>query len=141
MVQLCGLATTYLGIVIEAVADQQKYNTKKKAMVAYGDPKFIGPTGGLYSITRHPNYTGELLFWLGLFVCGAVCFEGNVIAWTFSTFGLWSIVSIMLGSTKRLERKQEDMYGKQKKFQDWREQVRWPLIPFVERELTIPGAK
>ena len=141
VVQLCGLLLCYLGLIIEAVADQQKYNAKKRAMVAYGDPKFIGPTSGLYAITRHPNYTGECMFWTGLFFCGAVCFEGNVIAWTFSTFGLWSIVSIMMGSTKRLERKQEDMYGKQKRFQDWREQVRWPLIPFVERELTIPGAK
>ena len=141
VLQLCGRVLSYLGLVIEAVADQQKYNAKKKARVAYGDPKFIGPTGGLYSITRHPNYTGECMFWTGLFACGAVCFEGSVIAWTFSSFGLWSIVSIMLGSTKRLEKKQEDMYGKQKKFQDWRKQVRWPLIPFVERELKIPGAK
>ena len=141
VLQICGLLTCYLGLVVETVADQQKYNAKRRALVAYGDPKFIGPTGGLYAITRHPNYTGEILFWLGLFVGGAVCFEGNTVAWTFSTLGLWSILSIMLGSTKRLEKKQEDMYGKQEKYEKWRQGVIWPLIPFVERELTIPGAK
>ena len=66
----------------------------------------------------------------------------NAVAWTFSTLGLWGILSIMLGSTKRLEKKQEDMYGKQEKYEKWKQNVRWPLIPFVERELTIaPGAK
>jgi steroid 5-alpha reductase family enzyme len=141
VLQICGLLTCYLGLIVETVADQQKYNAKRRALVAYGDPKFIGPTGGLYAITRHPNYTGEILFWLGLFVGGAVCFEGNAVAWTFSTLGLWSILSIMLGSTKRLEKKQEDMYGKQEKYEKWRQNVSWPLMPFVERELTIPGAK
>ena len=142
VLQICGLLTCYLGLIVETVADQQKYSAKRRALVAYGDPKFIGPTGGLYAITRHPNYTGEILFWLGLFFGGAVCFEGgNAVAWTFSTLGLWGILSIMLGSTKRLEKKQEDMYGKQEKYEKWRQNVRWPLIPFVERELTIPGAK
>ena len=68
---------------------------------------------------------------MGLFVGGAEFASrgGNAVAWTFSTLGLWGILSIMLGSTKRLEKKQEDMYGKQEKYEKWKQNVRWPLIP------------
>lgn len=140
--QIVGVITCYIGLFIEAIADQQKYNTKRHARIAYGDSIFSGPTGGLYTLCRHPNYLGELLFWVGLYIGGAVCFpRRNIVAPIFSTLGLWSIISIMFGSTKRLEKKQQDMYGKQVKFQEWRDRVRAPLIPFIEREMSIAGMK
>ena len=136
-----GLIMCYLGLLLETVADHQKYMVKHRFGVAYDGTKFVGPTGGLYRICRHPNYLGEVLFWMGIYVTSTFSFGTNMIGWVFSTIGLWSIVSIMLGSTERLERKHKEKYGNQEKFQAWHNHVKAPLFPFVERNLMIWGIK
>ena len=143
VLQICGLLTCYRGLIVETVADQQKYSAKRRALVTYGDPKFIGPTGGLYAITRHPNYTGEILFWLGLFVGGAVCFEGGMQSLGHSRrldFGAF-YRSCWAAPRGWKRSRRICMYGKQEKYEKWRQNVRWHDTLCVERELTIPGAK
>jgi protein-S-isoprenylcysteine O-methyltransferase Ste14 len=56
-----GVALAGVGLLIEAVADEQKLEAKRAAPA---EPVM----GGLYSWCRHPNYLGEILFHLG--VCG-----------------------------------------------------------------------
>lgn len=136
-----GLTMCYLGLLMETVADHQKYMVKRRFGAAYDGTEFVGPTGGMYRICRHPNYLGEVLFWMGIYVTSTFSLGTNVIAWVFSTLGLWSIVSIMLGSTVRLERKHNEKYGNQEKFQAWHNHVKTPLFPFVERNLIIWGIK
>ena len=51
------------GIAIEALADKQKSDAKKK------NPNKPAMTG-LYKFSRCPNYFGEILFWTGVFVSG-----------------------------------------------------------------------
>ena len=53
-----GLVIAGCGWLMETVADQQKYSFKKSG----GDLC----TTGLYSVVQYPNYSGEILFWLGL---------------------------------------------------------------------------
>ncbi|XP_045119370.1 uncharacterized protein LOC123509238 [Portunus trituberculatus] len=60
-----------LGFLIEVVADFQKTvfrnNTNNK-------DKFI--SSGLWSLSRHPNYFGEILLWFGLYTSSSVCLSG-----------------------------------------------------------------
>ena len=58
---LCGMAA---GLGLEAVADQQK-----SALKAKDAGRFC--TTGVYSLCRHPNYAGEILFWASNFLAGA----------------------------------------------------------------------
>jgi steroid 5-alpha reductase family enzyme len=37
--------------------------------------KFI--QSGLWAISRHPNYFGEILLWFGLYVSSSTTFKGN----------------------------------------------------------------
>lgn len=141
LVESVGLIMCYLGLLLETVADHQKYLVKRRFDAAYDETKFVGPTGGVYSLCRHPNYFGEVLVWIGIYITSAYSLGTNTIAWVFSTIGLWSIVSIMLGSTVKLEQKHQEKYGNQEKFQAWHNRVRAPLIPFVEKNLTIWGIK
>lgn len=56
-----GLSLWLIGIIIEVRADQQK--TKFRANKDNAD-RFI--TSGLWAWSRHPNYFGEILLWLGI---------------------------------------------------------------------------
>ncbi|HBH24715.1 MAG TPA: hypothetical protein DDY13_15005 [Cytophagales bacterium] len=56
------MAITFLGVVLEWVADEQLHYFKKSA------PKGQYMDKGLWSISRHPNYLGEITFWFGLFL-------------------------------------------------------------------------
>lgn len=67
-----------MGFVIEVVADYQK--TAFRNDPANKD-KFIST--GLWSLSRHPNYFGEILLWFGLYVSAS------------STFSTWEYLTIL----------------------------------------------
>ena len=56
-----GLAVFLIGFIIEIIADNQK--TKFRSNPENKD-KFID--SGLWKFSRHPNYMGEILLWLGI---------------------------------------------------------------------------
>ena len=60
-----GLAAQWFGAILEAVADQQKSDYKFSDA---GKSRWCDV--GVYARCRHPNYLGELMFWLGTFVAG-----------------------------------------------------------------------
>jgi steroid 5-alpha reductase family enzyme len=133
--QWTGIFLAAAGLLLETVADQHKYHSKRRYALAYGHENFVGPTQGTYSICRHPNYLGELVFWFGLYMGGVMDFGPSLTAWIASTAGLFCIVSIILGSTERLELKQKEHYGGQPTFEQWRARVRAPLVPGVHGDL------
>jgi steroid 5-alpha reductase family enzyme len=59
----CSLCICILAILIEAIADYQKYMFRKNT-----DDKNAFITSGLWKYSRHPNYFGEILFWWGIFI-------------------------------------------------------------------------
>lgn len=129
--QWAGVGLSFAGLLVEAAADQHKYFLK---WFYDHTPTFVGPTSGLYSLCRHPNYLGEIMFWAGIYLGGAPAFGRNVAAWTASTLGFWGIVSIMRGATKRLDEKQAEKYADQGAYRFWREDVTAPLFPFVNEK-------
>jgi steroid 5-alpha reductase family enzyme len=133
-----GALMAYLGLVMEAVADQEKLRFKRQHKVRYGHAQFVSPTTGLYMLCRHPNYTGEVVFWTGIFLGGrngSTTAASDVIGWICGTIGWVSIVSIMLGSAKRLDRKQTKLYGGQRDYENWKRRVRFSLIPSLPRNV------
>ena len=58
---LVGVSLWLEGFIIEVVADYQKSKFKSKKENQY---KFINQ--GLWSLSRHPNYFGEITLWLGI---------------------------------------------------------------------------
>ena len=57
-----GIFIWVTGLVIESVADNQKFLFKLKSA-----NKNKWPENGLWKYSRHPNYLGEILVWAGLF--------------------------------------------------------------------------
>jgi steroid 5-alpha reductase family enzyme len=79
------------GLVIETVADAQKFAAKRRPG---GDRRWM--TTGLWKYSRHPNYFGELLCWWGVFAYVA----GNFTGWAWiGVAGPLSITWILLKVT------------------------------------------
>ena len=66
-----GLLIFILGFAIEIIADRQKTNFRKKSE---NKDKFIST--GLWALSRHPNYFGEILLWSGIAVMSISSLEG-----------------------------------------------------------------
>lgn len=66
-----GIAIWAIGFGIEAVADSQKRSFRKDPA---NSDKFI--TRGLWAWSRHPNYFGEIVLWVGIAVIAAPALTG-----------------------------------------------------------------
>lgn len=115
IISYAGLGVLWFGVVVEAVADQQKYNFKSTH-----PKKFVN--SGLYRWVRYPNYFGEILFWVGSFVAGMPA-ATQWWQWLVASIGLISIIFIMISSTKNLESKQGERYGRDPVYSDYCKRV------------------
>ena len=118
-----GLLIMGTGITTESVADIQKSVFKKNNPTSYCNT-------GLYRWVRCPNYFGEIMVWLGNFII-AIPFFRTWWQWAIAGTGLICIVLIMIGSAKRLEKKQSRNYGNNTDFQKYEKTVPilFPWIP------------
>ena len=69
--QVIGICLWVLGFAIEVVADQEKKTFRRDNR---NDGKFIST--GLWAWSRHPNYFGEILLWIGIAVIGLPVLSG-----------------------------------------------------------------
>ena len=129
-VQVFFTGLSSFGMVLEAIADQHKYEAKRQSKD--GENKFVGPTTWSYNLCRHPNYLGEILFWTGLFGAGSVSFGKSITAWVCGVLGLWGILGIMLGASSRLDKKQTEKYAGQPAYEDWKKEVSFSVIPLIK---------
>eukprot|EP00277_Geminigera_cryophila_P030870 CAMPEP_0173061360 /NCGR_PEP_ID=MMETSP1102-20130122/3168_1 /TAXON_ID=49646 /ORGANISM="Geminigera sp., Strain Caron Lab Isolate" /LENGTH=350 /DNA_ID=CAMNT_0013927809 /DNA_START=247 /DNA_END=1299 /DNA_ORIENTATION=+ len=101
----------YLGWAIAVIGDLQKTFAKARD----GPDALV--TGGLFSLLRHPNYTGEMLLWTSSVV---TAFVTAVATGTVATAGGWLVLSVLgavginfvlLQASTGLEKKQKEKYG------------------------------
>jgi steroid 5-alpha reductase family enzyme len=68
-----GALLTLAAIVLEALADGQLTDFRRQVAAARARGEVVEHpllTTGLWAWSRHPNYLGEITFWIGLFVIG-----------------------------------------------------------------------
>lgn len=121
---IIGFSIAIIGLIIEVVADRQK---RKFRMNISNKGEFI--KSGLWSISRHPNYFGEILIWLGISFSTLPILSG----WQFVT--LISPIFVILLLTKvsginLLEAAADDKWALDKNYQDYKEKTS-VLIPFL----------
>lgn len=88
------------GILLETVADDQRYMASISGELS-ADTTF---QKGLWSISRHPNYLGEILFWWGIFMFGMA--SSPDFWWTFAG-ALGITLLILLASIPMMENRQK----------------------------------
>ena len=81
---LIGISFWIIGFLIEVIADKQKETFKKT-----NHGTFINV--GLWSVSRHPNYFGEILLWIGVFITCAQGFTNK-----FQWIGILSPIFVCL---------------------------------------------
>ena len=118
-----GGALWVLGFGLEMVADRQKKHFSEQPE---NTDKFI--TQGLWSISRHPNYFGEIILWIGISIISLPLLSG----WQFVT--LVSPVFVFFLLTKIsglpfLEDKAEKKWGKDKDYIEYKNKTPI-LVPF-----------
>ena len=103
-----GLLIAFTGLFFEVVGDEQlrQHINKKTGKLLQS---------GLWSVTRHPNYFGEILIWIGLYLAGlAMIFDGSVNLFYYGSLILSPLIMsavLIKISTPLLEKNMEKYAG------------------------------
>ena len=122
LISILGLITWLTGLLIEAIADQQKFNFKNQP-----ENKDKWTDVGLWQYARHPNYFGEMLCWWGVFLFCTPAFSG----WQFASIvGPVFITCLLLfvSGVPLLEKRYAKKYGKNKEYRQYVKRTRL-LVP------------
>ncbi|XP_071502326.1 uncharacterized protein [Diadema antillarum] len=116
-----------LGLLIEAVADQQKFNFRN-------NPENRGKwcQVGLWSWSRHPNYFGEIMLWWGMFIMSCSVLTGPEWAAVVSPLFITTIL-LFLSGIPLLEESSDKKYGELDSYQVYKQSVSplfliWPRL-------------
>lgn len=120
-----GLWTSMGGLVLESVADEQKLAAKAQ------HPNAPVMTG-LYSIVRHPNYLGEILFWLGIATATQIALplSASPLKRLQGGFGPVLMIWVMFGAAKGLDKKAETKYTEHADYKAYAAKTPslWPFV-------------
>jgi steroid 5-alpha reductase family enzyme len=127
LVFLLGFVLWILGFAFEAVADKQK---KSFSELPKNKDKFI--TQGLWSISRHPNYFGEIVLWIGIAIISLPLLSG----WQFLTLVSPVFVYFLLTKISGLpflEDKAEKKWGGDKDYLEYKNNTPI-LVPYFGKK-------
>lgn len=114
-----GLLIAFVGLFFEVVGDEQLRQHIKK-----GTRTLL--QSGLWSITRHPNYFGEIMIWIGLYIAGlSMLVDGSISVIYYVTLVLSPLIMstvLIKISTPLLEKNMEKYAG----WEDYKKRV--PMI-------------
>ncbi len=119
-----GLVIALVGLIVEGVADAQKSAFKAKP----GNSNEIY-TEGLYSKIRYPNYLGEIVFWVGIFLAAIPFLSGWGWASVISPIAI-ILLLLFVSGIPFLERGRAKKYGDDPKYQAYHERT-YKIIPGV----------
>tara|TARA_R110002072_G_scaffold59158_4_gene150729 strand:+ start:562 stop:1428 length:867 start_codon:yes stop_codon:yes gene_type:complete len=108
---IAGAIIWLIGFGIEVIADSQKSTFRKE-----NKGEFI--TTGLWSWSRHPNYFGEIVLWLGIAVIAVPVLSG----WQWATMISPIFVIVLLtqiSGVKMLERSGQKRWGDNEQYQQY----------------------
>lgn len=114
LISWLGIGLAAIGLWVEALADYQKSHFKKQAG---NKQEFMQE--GLYRWVRFPNYTGEILFWSGVFIITIPFLNGWKWLAILSPIMITSLLLFFSG-VPYMEELHEKKYGDRADFQAYR---------------------
>ncbi len=115
-----GLAVWLLGMGIEVIADRQKQQFRKDPA---NKDKFI--QSGLWAWSRHPNYFGEIVLWLGVAIIAFPVLRGLQYVTLISPVFVYILLTRISG-VPMLEARSDEKWGGQPEYEDYK--ARTPVL-------------
>jgi steroid 5-alpha reductase family enzyme len=112
--------------IFEVTADRQKAAWRAARDTKQHDEKFI--TSGLWSISRHPNYIGEVGIWTGIWALSTSCLQtayfprGTVALAALSPLFTWFLLRKVSG-VPPLEKAGDKKFGADPKWKEYKSKV------------------
>eukprot|EP01129_Flabellula_baltica_P014551 TRINITY_DN6997_c0_g1_i1.p1 TRINITY_DN6997_c0_g1~~TRINITY_DN6997_c0_g1_i1.p1 ORF type:complete len:288 (-),score=18.14 TRINITY_DN6997_c0_g1_i1:29-805(-) len=122
-VRWLALSGMIAAVVVESVADVQKYRYKASHGGVYKD--------GLYGVVRYPNYTAEIFFWMcaGLYTFSAL--KGGKKALAVLAPGFIATLIVFVSGIPLTEKKRDEVYGDDEDYIHYTRSVPDKLIPYL----------
>jgi len=122
-----GFGIWILGFVIEVLADNQKsvFNSKLENKGKWID-------SGLWSLSRHPNYFGEILLWSGIAVIGLSCLSGLELLTWISPLFIYLLLTKISG-VPLLDKRALEKWGEDPEYQKYRDKT-FLLLPVKKKK-------
>ena len=122
-----GLGIWILGFVIEVLADNQKsvFNSKLENKGKWID-------SGLWSLSRHPNYFGEILLWSGIAIIGLSCLSGLELLTWISPLFIYLLLTKISG-VPLLDKRALEKWGEDPEYQKYRDKT-FLLLPVKKKK-------
>jgi len=111
-----------IGLITEAISDQQKFNFRN-------NPENRGKwcQVGLWKVSRHPNYFGEITLWIGIFIISTSVIDGPQWVGILSPIFTASIL-LFLSGIPLLEKKSDERHGSKEEYLEFKKKTS-PLVP------------
>ena len=103
------------GFLFESIADYQKRKFRSE-----NKNKFI--QSGLWSVSRHPNYFGEIVLWFGIALIAFPTLVGSQYISLISPVFVYLLLTRVSG-VHILEKHADDTWGKKKDYKDYKEKT------------------
>ncbi len=128
--RLCwiGLFVWILGFVIETIADYQKFKFKQNKA-----NKGLFIKNGLWKYSRHPNYFGEILCWLGIYLLTILSLEQKFMVIGLISPIFISILLIFVSGLPQLEKTANDRWANDKEYQEYKEMTSILILWFPKK--------
>jgi len=120
---LAGIIIWITGLMIETIADLQKYKFSQKTK---NQGKWIST--GLWKYSRHPNYFGEILHWLGVYIFTLSSLGGLNIYLALISPLFISILLLFVSGVPKLEKYANDKWGRDLKYQKYKKETSLLII-------------
>ena len=124
---LIGIVLWLEGFIVEVVADHQKTRFRSKKE---NRDKFINE--GLWSLSRHPNYYGEITLWFGIAFIAFPVLQGWQLLTLISPIFVYILLTRISGIAM-LERRADKKWGDDPEYQLYKETTS-SLIPMAKRK-------
>jgi steroid 5-alpha reductase family enzyme len=119
-----GVVLWLVGFLIEVIADQQKSAFRAEPA---NSTRFIST--GLWAWSRHPNYFGEILLWLGITLMAFPVLQGGQLITLISPIFVFVLLNYISG-VRMLEARAHKLWGDEPDYQAYRRNtpslMMWP---------------
>jgi len=120
-----GILIWISGLIIEAISDSQKFSFSQNPK---NKNNFISI--GLWKYSRHPNYFGEMLCWIGIYLF-TISSLSTIQALISIISPLFIILILLFGTgVPKLEQSADSKFGKLKEYQEYKRRtslvILWP---------------